>query len=122
MSESQEHTPDPFNVESFRGKIIHIVHKKSVMGVADGSKPADQSDVSQAIIVLKRIEQLIQSGIPVQEIDDLNNFESPEGFDTDNDSLILGGAFFGQCIEAYANTLDRKGISYNIHPLLTVRA
>src|SRR6185369_16928741 len=99
-----------------------IVHKESVQKVADGRKPADQSDRQQAQIVLKRIEKLQENGVTIRFIDDLNTYSAPGDSLSDEKPLILGGAFFGECIAGYQETLGKQHIPNTVDPLLTVRA
>jgi len=122
MNNSLEYFPDPFNVETFRGHIVDIVHKQSVERVAAGNKPSDISDRNQAKIVLKRIDELKRAGVVLRFIEEINQFETPDTFNIAEDSLILGGAFSGQCLKAYQETLDKHGIKYTTNPLITVRA
>lgn len=122
MNDFKEYYPELFNPELFNRHTIDIVHILSVKNVAEGKKPADISDRNQARIVLRRISELLDAGVTVRFIDEINTFTPPDGFDVASDSLILGGAFSGQCLKAYQETLDKRGVAYTTHPLLTVRA
>lgn len=122
MNESHERMVDPFNPETYRGKVVDIVHIQSVQRVAEGKKQAEPWDVNTAKIVLKRIDQLVQAGVTVRYIDDLNSYTPPTGVDMSSQDIVLGGAFLGQCIAEYQGTLNKNSVTSKIDPLLTVRA
>lgn len=117
----QEHSPQPFNVEHYRGYVVDIVHIRSVQRVASRKKIADQSEVNAAIVILNRIAELEKYGVEVRYIDDLSKWQNPTTA-LSSKSLILGGAFEGQCLAEYQRTLTVAGISFRLDPLLTLRS
>lgn len=95
----------------------HIVHIESIQKVANREKPAEIEEWRKAQSILRRLRE---------DHRDLNivYVDHPSRLDhvpAKGVSVIIGGAFDGQCLADYEKTLENNGISFSRDENLILR-
>lgn len=107
-----------FNPEMYRNSTVDIVHPASIARTAQGRKSQEIDAISQAKLVLERIDILRKAGIQLREITDKLDFIPPVD---SSKPIVVGGAFVGQCIEDYMQSAAKQGYHLRVDPLISLR-
>ena len=103
--------------ELYRGSRVDIVHLDSLRKAAERKKGDDIERIKDAQRILKTIHELAEQGIPIEYIEDVNLFEKP----SEDLQVKVGGAFVGQCIDAYKEAANKSNYQVEMDPLLSLR-
>lgn len=114
MEGTQDEAPPRLFAEAYEGALVDFVHRESLERIVSGQKPADQSTISTAKVILARIQELKDANVAIRYIDDPSVYTSPKKTYARH---VAGGAFDKQCLDEYMKSA-RGAVAQD--PLLTL--